>query len=49
VDEVLVDPSSLSTWKNAMWMLFVKLFSPVEWWLEPKAKLHAKEITSSAN
>jgi hypothetical protein len=32
-----------------MWMLFVKLLSPAEWWLEPKAKMGAKEITNSAN
>ncbi len=31
-------PSSLSTRRSTdMWVLFVKLFSPVPWWLEPKA------------
>ena len=31
-------PSSWSTRRSTdMWVLFVKLFSPVPWWLEPKA------------
>ena len=28
-----------------MWILFVKLLSPAEWWLEPKAKLHDSEVS----
>jgi len=30
--------------ETTMWMLFVKLLSPAEWWLEPKAKLHDNEV-----
>ena len=28
-----------------MWILFVKLLSPAEWWLEPKARLHEEEAS----
>jgi hypothetical protein len=34
--------------RTAMWVLFVKLISPVEWWLEPKPRVHRQETTRPA-
>ncbi len=31
-----------------MWVLFVKLLSPADWWLDPKPRLRTAQTTAAA-